>query len=627
MPIAGGGLPFPTIHVEIGFASSLLDPLSSIVWTDVTPWLLEFDVFTGRSHELGRAEPGSGSLRLNNRDRRFDPTSTSGPYGADLRPMRRFRLAAEWSGTRYPLWCGYVRTFQPSWPSATSSEVTVPLADGFYALNLQPVVSTAYYDAVMDDAPARYYRLGEPPGASNALDASGNGAHGVYLGVPSLGQSGALVTETDAAVDFGSDAGHVDCPDIPAPGSGAFSWECWLHTTADAGMAMEADQLAWTGFGAGHQLDIEFAGVATAVLLVPGGGGAITVSSTAVNDGNWHHIVWTRDSAGTTYRLYVDGVLEATTVSSVITVAGPLSFGIARAGSHQSDLTGNVDEVAVYTHELSADQVKAHYDAGAGVWADETTGERLNTILDTIGVAAADRAIDAGITTLQPVTETLTKTMAFAHMAEVADTEGGLLFVDPDGKYAFHDRHRILSGQYLTSQATFGDGPGEFHYDSDGLVVSPDEEDLWSSVLGQRRNGGAQVVEDATARAAYGFRQLQKTELLGVSDYEVKDRATWDLEHYRIPRQRARSIRLKPTVDETLWPEVLGRLLHDRITVKARPVGGGAPFSQECLIEGVRHHYVAGESWETNWSTSVAEIDGYWRLDTSALDSDTRLAY
>ena len=46
-----------------------------------------------------------------------------------------------------------------------------------------PLLSSegAYYQAVMADAPSRFWRLNELPGATVALDYSGNQKHGTFI--------------------------------------------------------------------------------------------------------------------------------------------------------------------------------------------------------------------------------------------------------------------------------------------------------------------------------------------------------------------------------------------------------------------------------------------------------------
>lgn len=68
----------PTLTVQIALASTPL--ATSPTWTDVSDYVRAGSVRIGRSNELADFQAGVLSVDLDNRDRRFDPTYTSGPY-------------------------------------------------------------------------------------------------------------------------------------------------------------------------------------------------------------------------------------------------------------------------------------------------------------------------------------------------------------------------------------------------------------------------------------------------------------------------------------------------------------------------------------------------------------------
>lgn len=99
--------PVPVLEVALTTA-----PTSSPSWTDLTAYLQSFEFERGRPSEMDDGNAGSLRFSLDNRDRRFDPTYTSGPYYGNLKRTRRVRLRATYDGSTYALWSGYVR----GWP-------------------------------------------------------------------------------------------------------------------------------------------------------------------------------------------------------------------------------------------------------------------------------------------------------------------------------------------------------------------------------------------------------------------------------------------------------------------------------------------------------------------------------
>jgi len=78
---------------------------------------------------------------------------------------------------------------------------------------------------------------------------------------------------------------------------------------------------------------------------------------TTVNDHqNWHHVVGTYDSATSTQKIYVDGVLKntRTTTGTVVSNGNPI----------QVLLTGSVDEVRIYNRALTSAEVTTLYHNG-----------------------------------------------------------------------------------------------------------------------------------------------------------------------------------------------------------------------------------------------------------------------
>jgi hypothetical protein len=124
-----------TFTAECAFTT---DPTSSSPsWTDISAYVLKFSLDRGRQHEYERVEAGRLELTLKNTDGRFDPSNASGPYYANLFPMRRVRLSFTLSGVTYYVFSGYAERWPRSRKGATWSQVDLVCSDAF------PVFATA----------------------------------------------------------------------------------------------------------------------------------------------------------------------------------------------------------------------------------------------------------------------------------------------------------------------------------------------------------------------------------------------------------------------------------------------------------------------------------------------------
>lgn len=90
--------------------------------------------------------------------------------------------------------------------------------------------------------------------------------------------------------------------------------------------------------------------------------GLVDQFSSAVTFNTWHHVVWTMTT--TSAQLYVDGVLIRTTSFTANSfTANNGRIGSARRASEEGYWGGSIDEVAVWTKTLTADEVSQIYNS------------------------------------------------------------------------------------------------------------------------------------------------------------------------------------------------------------------------------------------------------------------------
>lgn len=249
-------------------------------------------------------------------------------------------------------------------------------------------------------------------------------------------------------------------------------------------------------------------------------------------------------------------------------------------------------------------------------------------ILAQLSWPESDQSVNTGISVLQGWT--MTNETVLQRLQLITESENGFLWMGADGKIWYRERHWRLNntasqnstgawGGSATSQGTFGDVSPELPYTE--IAPSFDDSQIYNDVHITRLSGSEQVVQDTASQNRYFKRSLIKSGLLISTDNESSDAAHWLLAQYKDVALRFKRITIDPQAnDSSLWPHALGRDLHDRITIKRRPPGGGAAISQDCFIESIEHVAIAGPqtSWTTSWDLSPAAQNNFFVLDSAS---------
>ncbi|ETR71276.1 MAG: hypothetical protein OMM_02609 [Candidatus Magnetoglobus multicellularis str. Araruama] len=134
--------------------------------------------------------------------------------------------------------------------------------------------------------------------------------------------------------------------------------EAWLKTSVSN----------WNGIvstddssGEWSQMNVSPSGVLSVQVLNAGGQEKAYSGSTTINDNEWHHVAYTYDNGLDTLNLYVDGVLEITSVSvnqalTGLSINDEINIGGDSAGS--SYMSGSIDEVRVWNSVLSITDIR-----------------------------------------------------------------------------------------------------------------------------------------------------------------------------------------------------------------------------------------------------------------------------
>lgn len=244
----------------------------------------------------------------------------------------------------------------------------------------------------------------------------------------------------------------------------------------------------------------------------------------------------------------------------------------------------------------------------------ETSGVRIGAILDEIGWPSALRSIDTGQATVQAVT--LEDASPLQHIQDVAASESGQFFIATDGTVTFFDRfHTTLLDE---TNDLWGDEVGEKHYAS--IATSYDDQTIWNKVIVTAPALADQTAQDVTSQALFsGETGVLAPRTLGVSTLltttgAMLERAEFLVSKYAFPENRIVALDIhNASLDDTQWPRILMKDLHDRILVRKRPEGD--VISQPSFIEGMQTDIRPG-NWRFNWAlSSTALQQGQWQLE------------
>lgn len=523
-----------------------------------------------------------------------------------------------------------------------------------------------YSDTVLADSPVGYWRLGEAEGSTDAADGSGNGRTGTYVGGVTLQQDGALLGSDDRAALFDGSSGLMRR--LSFPSSAAFTLEVWVKPTV-----LKVQMLMEVGVD-GVALTRLFMTDANGIIEFDNQPGEIgnVQSVTPITAGTWWHIVATFD--GATARLYLNGVLEASTVASYGWSTGTLNFAAGASGPFSSVA---MDEVAVYATALSAARVLAHYQAGTRylaerlvpmrpvrvrashlatnyglfygftrrIWHDPhkgvkesflecvdlftwlnrakptiaatgatTVGAAIGRILDAIGWDDPIlRALDTGMA-LSNFSADGTKT-GVALIGELLAVDLGLFFINGAGVATYLDRD---SRWRRASPVDTFDGNALA-----GALPAIDGERIVNRQSVTRTSGVAQSATDTASAGAYGYADGSSI----TSDYLSTDAQALNLAQFLVALQRdpqapASNLLLNNT-DDTVIVQQLTRELGDRVAVTE--TSGNTSF--EGAIDRLQFVIAEGATvFQSQYTVTERVVTGF-TLDVSAMDGVDVLAY
>lgn len=241
-----------------------------------------------------------------------------------------------------------------------------------------------------------------------------------------------------------------------------------------------------------------------------------------------------------------------------------------------------------------------------GTSAGQTTGQRINAILDQISWPASMRNIDTGDTLVQ-ADPAITRT-ALQALKNVEFSEQGSFYISPEGNAVFLSRSNLQkkAGGTQTYFSNAGDGIPYFN-----LTTALDDKLIINQANITRVGGTMQSASDATSVATYFPHSINQSNLVVQTDAEALNIAKAYVATRKDTTLRIDNLTLDlSTPDYAAGIQAALALDYFNVT-KIRNDQQGTTYIQKTLeVVGVNHQ-ITPRTWQTTFTTSEPIIEAF----------------
>jgi len=279
----------------------------------------------------------------------------------------------------------------------------------------------------------------------------------------------------------------------------------------------------------------------------------------------------------------------------------------------------------VYTTITAVDAFRlaqnAQISTVAGATAGETSGNRINDILNQIGWPASMRDIDTGLTTMQA--DPGTPRTALEAMQTVELSEYGSLYVNANGEFVFQDRAFTTSSVNGTPVVFNDNGTGISYFNALWIL---NDVLIYNSAQITRTGGTTQTAINQPSIDKYFIHSYNQQNLLMQTDAVALDYARAYVASRAETTTRCDAITLDLYTNNYNAGIIAALDLEffDPVTITTTQPGSST-LTKTLQVFGVAHS-ITPNSWKTQFTTLEPIIDGFildstlWGiLDTSVL--------
>ena len=154
----------PVLSVQIAFTpTNIQSPTQT--WTDVTPYVREFQTKAGKQHYLDRVQSSTVNLTVNNRTGFFLNGTTNGT-GAIIAVRLPIKITATYGATTYPVFYGLIDSIEEKIGDALNTDLVINSSDFIKYLSLQTISDINFwktYAITIPNDAQNWYRPGKIP--------------------------------------------------------------------------------------------------------------------------------------------------------------------------------------------------------------------------------------------------------------------------------------------------------------------------------------------------------------------------------------------------------------------------------------------------------------------------------
>ena len=243
----------------------------------------------------------------------------------------------------------------------------------------------------------------------------------------------------------------------------------------------------------------------------------------------------------------------------------------------------------------------------SGTSSGQTTGQRINSILDAVSFPSNLRAIDTGDNTVQADPGTLRSSLSA--MKNVEFVEQGAFYVDAFGYVTFKSRTNVMKTNDAAPITYFSNDGTGIQYS--GITFAHDDKLIVNTASMTNIGGTAQSYQDNDSVYKYFPHSVNQTNLVGINDAQAANIAK-----VYVQTRKDTTIRIDAISQDLTTPDyasgIVAALTLDYFsTVDIKNVQSNGSTIEKTLQVMGSNYTITPNKFDITFTTSEPIVDGY----------------